>query len=75
MNKRLDLIFSAFERLPTGGSMELITDQAPEPLKAQFQMLWTGQFGWEVVENGPLQWMTRISRLAAPKTCCGCCGG
>jgi uncharacterized protein (DUF2249 family) len=53
----------------------LLSDHEPLPLKAQFQAQWTGQFDWEVMQAGPLEWRTRIGRRPQPKTCCGSCGG
>jgi uncharacterized protein (DUF2249 family) len=68
-------IFATFEQLPVGGWIDLLSDHEPLPLKAQFQAQWTGQFDWEVMQAGPLEWRTRIGRRPQAKTCCGSCGG
>jgi uncharacterized protein (DUF2249 family) len=68
-------VFAAFLTLAAGESLDLLSDHEPRPLHSQFMQQWPGQFSWEAVETGPGQWRTRISRIAAGKTCCGCCGG
>jgi len=68
-------IFRHFETLPAGASFELLADHEPLPLKAQFQALWPAQFDWLPLEAGPQQWRIRVARLAAAKSCCGCCSG
>lgn len=64
----------AFAALPVGASLELITDHEPRPLRAEFIAQWARQHDWQPLESGPLQWRSRITRLAA-KSCCGGCGG
>lgn len=73
--ERHPTLFSAFEALPVGASLELSNDHDPAPLHRQFQALWPDQFAWEPLESGPALWRVRLSRRAAGKTCCGCCGG
>jgi uncharacterized protein (DUF2249 family) len=68
-------IFAAFQALPAGDSLELVNDHEPLPLQQQFQAQWPGQFEWFTVEGGPAEWRVRITRRAAGKSCCGCCGG
>ncbi|MEJ6007325.1 DUF2249 domain-containing protein [Paucibacter sp. AS339] len=68
-------IFAAFQQLEPGAAFELASDHEPLPLKAQFQAQWPGQFEWTVLEGGPVQWLVRIARKGAGKSCCGCCGG
>lgn len=68
-------IFATFLGLPPGASFDLLSDHDPLPLQRQFQAEWPGQFGWQPLETGPEQWRVRISRQAAGKSCCGCCGG
>jgi len=68
-------IFEAFRSLAAGESFDLLSDHEPLPLHGQFLQQWPGQFNWTVLEAGPAQWRTRVGRVAAGKTCCGCCGG
>lgn len=68
-------IFAAFQCLGVGATLELLGDHEPRPLHARFMQQWPGQFAWDTLEAGPAQWRTRVTRLAAGKSCCGCCGG
>ncbi|PXW93364.1 uncharacterized protein (DUF2249 family) [Sphaerotilus hippei] len=68
-------LFDLFLGLPAGDGFELLNDHEPVPLQQQFQARWPGQFDWTVLEAGPAQWRVRITRQAAGKSCCGCCGG
>ena len=74
--QRHALIFSTFDALPVGHSLELQNDHDPMPLQRQFRERFPEQFSWDYLEQGPDQWHVRISRLkAAGASCCGCCGG
>ena len=73
--ERHAIVFSTFRALPAGESFDLLSDHEPRPLHGQFLQQWSGQFSWDVLEAGPAQWRIRIGRLAAGKSCCGCCGG
>ena len=68
-------VFAAFEALAAGECLDLLSDHEPLPLRAQLQQRWPGQFSWNVLQAGPAQWRTRLGRVAAGKSCCGCCGG
>lgn len=72
--EREQAVLLAFSALPVGGCLELITDHEPRPLRAEFIAQWARQHDWQPLENSPLQWRSRITRLAA-KGCCGGCGG
>lgn len=76
--QRHALIFSTFEALLPGQSLELINDHNPQPLNDQFQMRSPGQFSWDFLEQGPEVWRVQIGKTAkaAGGGCCGgCCGG
>ncbi len=73
-NERHAAALKAFAALPVGQSLELLTDQEPRLLRAAFIAQWADQQDWQVVENGPGQWRSRITRLAL-RGCCGGCGG
>lgn len=75
--QRHSLIFSAFETLLPGQSLELVNDHDPQPLHAQFQMRSPGQFSWNYLEQGPQVWRVEIgkSAKAVSATSGGCCSG
>lgn len=75
--QRHSLIFSAFETLLPGQSLELVNDHDPQPLHAQFQTRSPGQFSWSYLEQGPQVWRVEIgkSAKAASVTSGGCCSG
>ncbi|MCE4554660.1 DUF2249 domain-containing protein [Roseateles cellulosilyticus] len=76
--ERHPLVFSTFRRLASSQALELVNDHDPSPLREQLAVLWPGRFSWDVLENGPLSWSVRITKLAtAPgqSGCCGSCGG
>ncbi len=68
-------IFATFQSLAAGESFDLLSDHEPLPLHGQFLQQWPGQFDWDVLDTGPGKWRIRIGRVAAAKSCCGCCGG
>lgn len=63
--QRHDLIFSTWENLPVGGTMRIVNDHDPKPLKYLFQSEYTDQFTWLYEKSGPADWIVRISRTAA----------
>jgi uncharacterized protein (DUF2249 family) len=68
------LIFSAFESLLPGQSLELVNDHDPMPLHAQFEMRSPGQFSWNYLEQGPQVWRVEIGK-SAKAAAGGCCSG
>lgn len=75
---RHQLIFATFRNLRVGESMELVNDHDPRPLYLQFQAERPGMVAWDYLENGPVIWRVRITRLAGGHDegrCCGSCGG
>lgn len=79
--ERHALVFSTFKALPPGGTMELINDHNPQPLRGQFESGLYGAFNWTPLEEGPVQWRVEIAKPADSKpahggsSCCGSCGG
>jgi len=74
--QRHSLIFSTFEALQPGQSLELVNDHDPMPLHAQFQMRSPGQFSWNYLEQGPQVWRVEIAKNAkVAATAGGCCSG
>lgn len=76
--ERHRFIFETFENLPVGGAFVLVNNHDPRPLYYQFQERLPESFGWDYLEQGPVTWRVRVSKLRnAPKqdNCCGSCGG
>lgn len=73
--QRHALIFSTFEALLPGQSLELVNDHNPQPLNEQFQMRSPGQFSWSFLEQGPGVWRVQIGKNAKAPGGGGCCGG
>ncbi|MGE5333122.1 MAG: DUF2249 domain-containing protein [Nitrososphaerota archaeon] len=62
--QRHPLIFQRFVALPEGGSFILVNDHDPKPLYYQLNFEYSGQLGWEYLQQGPEIWRVRISRTA-----------
>ncbi|HEX8996079.1 MAG TPA: DUF2249 domain-containing protein [Ktedonobacterales bacterium] len=62
--QRHPLIFQRFAALPVGGSFTLVNDHDPKPLYYQLNLEYSGQLGWDYLEQGPSVWRVRISRAA-----------
>jgi uncharacterized protein (DUF2249 family) len=60
--ERHPTIFSTWEGLPDGGSILLVNDHDPLPLYYQFAVEWNGQFRWDYLASGPVEWRVRISK-------------
>ncbi len=56
-------IFSAFDSLESGDTLELINDHDPKPLYYQFSAERNGQFIWEYKEEGPAVWIVNINKI------------
>ncbi len=70
-HERHERIFSTFNALPQGATMELVNDHDPAPLHRQFKSNLHGLFTWDYLEQGPELWRVRIGK--APGNCCGSC--
>ena len=57
-------IFSTFEDLAPGEGFILVNDHDPKPLYYQFKFERDGQFTWEYLEEGPMDWRVRIGKTA-----------
>lgn len=76
--QRRELIFSTFDGLAAGKSMEIVNDHDIKPLQGVFENLVPGKFSWEYLQKGPDLWRVGITKLGAATTggqCCGSCGG
>ena len=58
--ERHPLIFSTFDGLKAGDTMELVNDHDPKPLFYQLQAERHGQFSWDYLEQGPETWRFAI---------------
>lgn len=55
-------IFKTFDSLESGGSMILINDHDPRPLRYQLAAERPETFEWTYQESGPTVWRVRIDR-------------
>ncbi len=62
--QRHPMIFQRFVSLPVGGAFILVNDHDPKPLYYQLNFEYSGQLGWDYLEQGPGVWRVRISRTA-----------
>lgn len=60
--ERHPLIFSRYDALAPGASLELVNDHDPRPLRYQFEAERGGRFSWDYLEEGPDRWRVRITR-------------
>lgn len=63
--ERHPAIFSRFDALPVGDVLRLVNDHDPAPLRYQLLAERPGQMEWEYEEQGPEEWVVRISKVAA----------
>lgn len=63
--ERHPLIFSRLDALQVGETLRLVNDHDPKPLRYQLMAERPDMFAWEPEEQGPEQWVIRISKIAA----------
>lgn len=56
-------IFAAYNALQPGEAMLLVNDHDPLPLRFQFEAMHTGQFTWEYIEQGPINFQVKIGKV------------
>lgn len=56
-------IFEIWDKSTAGGRIKIINDHDPKPLYYQFEAEHKGKFGWEYLENGPVNWAVIITKL------------
>ena len=61
--QRHPMIFGTFEGLTAGESFVLINDHDPKPLFYQFHAERSGQFEWQYLEQGPVDWRVEIRKI------------
>ncbi len=77
-HERHTTVFSRFDALQTGQSLQLQSDHDPQPLRSQFDKRYRGQFAWAALEGGPAVWRVQLTRMGAkpaPSTGDSCCSG
>lgn len=71
-------VFAAFDQLSVDACMELLIDQEPVTLAAQFELEKPNLFSWTALESGPQVWRVAVTKIKAKHgvdSCCGGCGG
>jgi uncharacterized protein (DUF2249 family) len=61
--QRHTLIFDEWDALQPGETLKIINDHDPKPLHYQFEAEFTGQYQWVCDQQGPTDWMVRITKL------------
>lgn len=75
---RRTVVFSTFDTLEVGATLEVVIDQDPITLRSQFELEKPNLFAWEPLENGPDVWRVAVTKLKGKHGvdhCCGACGG
>lgn len=62
MLQRLDAILKAWKELELGGSIRLVNDREPLPLKLMFRARENGRHVWTYEKEGPTEWVAMIRR-------------
>lgn len=63
--ERHPLIFDTYRNLAAGEAFLLVNDHDPKPLYYQFAAEHAGEFVWEYLEKGPIDWRVRIGKVGA----------
>ncbi len=62
---RHQLVFKAWEFLPTGESFTIRNDHDPVPLRRQLERIAGGRLKWEYLEKAPDSFQVRITKETA----------
>lgn len=62
--ERHPLIFGTLESLEQGEFFEVYSDHEPAPLHSHLLQVYPGEFSFEYLERGPVDWRFRITRIA-----------
>lgn len=57
------IIFATFDQLKPAESMLLVNDHDPKPLHYQFESIHKGRYVWEYVEQGPVSFQVKITKM------------
>jgi len=61
---RHTIIFQLIQHLPEGGSLQLVADHDPKPLRYQAEATFGARFRWDYLEEGPDAWRVRVRHAA-----------
>lgn len=59
---RHEAIFARLDALRPGGSLVIVNDHDPRPLRFQLDAAWPGVYAWDYVQAGPQVWRVAIAR-------------
>ncbi|MHA6643965.1 DUF2249 domain-containing protein [Mesorhizobium sp. A623] len=62
------VILQLFEHLPDGGTLQLIADHDPKPLRFQLETKHAAHCLWAYLEEGPDVWHVRLRNRRARET-------
>jgi uncharacterized protein (DUF2249 family) len=71
---RHSIIFQSFDDLKPEMSIVVVNDHDPAPLLRQFEKQRQGEFVYNYLENGPITWKVKVTKIKK-EGCCGFCGG
>lgn len=60
--ERHDMVFDSFDELNPGEAFVFTNDHDPKPLYYQIEAESNIPFKWEYLENGPLEWVVKVSK-------------
>jgi uncharacterized protein (DUF2249 family) len=63
--ERHPTIFARLEALAPGGTLRLVNDHDPAPLRYQLLAEYPDLFKWEPEKQGPDEWIIRIHKVEA----------
>jgi uncharacterized protein (DUF2249 family) len=59
---RHEAIFAMLDALRPGGSLVIVNDHDPRPLRFQLDAAWPGVYSWDYLQTGPQVWRVAITR-------------
>ena len=61
---RHTVIFQLIQHLPKGGSIQLVVDHDPKPLRYRAEAMFGAPLRWDYLEEGPDVWRVRVRHVA-----------
>lgn len=58
-------VFRAYDALPVGGSVVVVTEHDPADLRVAFDVEHPDSYGWEPLGQGPDAWRLRITKRSS----------
>jgi uncharacterized protein (DUF2249 family) len=65
-SRRHAMIFEQLEQLAVGGTLRVVVDHDPRPLRYELEDRSPGAFAWKYVECGPERWSVDVSKQNEP---------